>query len=334
MTLLPWFTPFLLVLVTAIGISFGGIFTWTGVFIIFLLHPILDKMIGKESKGVIFDNELELLLISYVPFQTTFLVWAIWVAYHAPNDYQFLGIIFSTGLLTGGLGITSAHELIHRAKRKHRMLGVILLSQVNYAHFRIEHVWGHHRMVGTKEDPASANLNQNLYSFLLQSFVGSYISAWKLENINYKNAKKHLIINHRMIVYHIFTLLFAAVFYYIGGTKLLIFWFGQSLVATTLLEVINYIEHYGLRRKKDAPGKYEAVAPKHSWDCTYLFTNFTLFNLGKHSHHHWKAATPYYQLQTNNDSPKLPFGYSLTLILAFFPPLWKKIMNPLIPLNK
>lgn len=332
MTSLAWLTPFLLALPVIIGMTFGGVWTWSGLVVLFVLHPILDSWIGKTQNEQTFDEEVNLTLIGYVPFQVAYFAWACWCAINARTNYEFIGISLSTGLLTGALGITAAHELIHRAKRKERALGVFLLCMVNYGHFRIEHIWGHHRWVATDKDPASSKKNQSLYNFLFQTYIGSYLSAWKIENKNRASLEPaQAFFSHRMLHYTLFMFGSATLIFYLGGTRLLGFWILQSFVATLLLEVINYIEHYGLRRGKESEQKYEAVGPQHSWDCEYALTNFSLYNLGKHSHHHWKAAVQFQDLLISPNSPKLPMGYSAALILAFVPPLWKKIMNPHIP---
>jgi len=329
--------PYIFSLLTLLGLSFGGLYSYSGVFIIFFVHPSLDFFLHQyiTINDQLTDSQSSKMLnysIYLFPlFEFVFLIVVGHYAFYAKTFYEFIGLTLSAGMITGGFGITMAHEFIHRNHKWERGLGVFLLSLVNYTHFRIEHVYGHHKYVSTPKDPASAPLNMNLYYFILRSIGGGFISAIKLENKRLKKKSKlEKIFNNRIIGYLLIMILFTVTVYLLGGIKLILFWFGQSLMAICLLEIINYIEHYGLRRKKTDSNRYEKVRPKHSWDSRHFFTNATLINLGKHSHHHSDAATPYYKLKNQEVASVLPMGYSLAIVLALFPPLWKKIINPLV----
>ena len=203
------------------------------------------------------------------------------------------------------------------------------MALVNYTHFRIEHVHGHHKYVSTPEDPATAPFGISFYEFLPKTLIGSLKSAWNWETNRIKRKKGlNKILANRMYHYFVFFMTLSVLFYATYGSKGLVVFYGQSAFAIFLLEVINYIEHYGLERKRLANGNWEPVKEWHSWDCDYAVTNFTLFNIGKHSNHHAKASVEFPYLENKAENPKLSFGYSTAVLLALFPPLWRMIMDP------
>jgi alkane 1-monooxygenase len=238
------------------------------------------------------------------------------------------------GIVIGTCGINVAHELGHRKSIVERILAQILLIPAFYIHFFIEHNRGHHKYVATKLDPASAEKGEVLYSFWWKSVIGGYFNAWKLED---KRLKKHPIkikfYANKMVLFS-----FAQLIYLI----LLVFFFSWSTVFATifagitgilLLETINYLEHYGLRRQILDTNKYERVQPKHSWNANYHFGRIVLYELTRHSDHHYLASKKYQILDHHESSPQLPFGYPMMMLIAFIPPLWFKIVDPIIPQN-
>ena len=311
------------------GIVKGGPFYSLGLLLIFIIHPTLDyittKLLGEADKTDIPPNNISLYLYPF--YQLVVLLISLNILNNETNTlYLVLGTI-SLGIITGGFGITVAHELIHRLKKWEIGLGVFILSQVSNSIFRIEHVFGHHRNVGTPKDPVSAPLNQNVYSFIPQAIIGSFKSGIRFESKRVKN--KNLPFWHNRI-YHYLVIQIAwlasvGVFF---GFKGIILYLSQSLIAITLLELIDYIEHYGLRRKELSPGKFEPVGPEHSWDTNFFLTNTSLFNLGKHSHHHQKAALPYQELTSTKKARQYKLGYSTAIIISLLPPLWFKLINP------
>jgi alkane 1-monooxygenase len=233
------------------------------------------------------------------------------------------------GIIGGAIGITFAHELVHRRQPFERALGEMLLAAVSYTHFAIEHVHGHHRHVTTPHDPATARLGESFYRFLPRTFTGSLASAWRLEVERLaRRGQGAYSPSNRMLRYG-FTqvVLYLSVWVIFGATGAAVF-AGQAVVAFSLLEVINYIEHYGLVRKEVAPGEYERVAARHSWDSSYRFSNWLLINLARHADHHCAAAKRYQSLELPADAPQLPAGYATMFLLALVPPLWFKVMNP------
>ncbi|MCB1051216.1 MAG: alkane 1-monooxygenase [Acidobacteria bacterium] len=316
---------FLMALIAA-GLIFGSWGIWSGPLVVLMLHPLFDRLVGPEhsstpsAKGV--ANSLLWLLL---PVEMLLVGYTISAYAHAPI-WVCLACGLSLGMITGGIGITGAHELIHRRSAWQRSLGIGLLMLVGYGHFRIEHVYGHHARVATPEDPASAQRGHTLYRFWVRSLIGSFTHAWRLE-MKRIQTKKLGWYRHSMIAMGIGQLAIFALAFGLGGIAGGLIWLSQAATAILLLETINYVEHYGLQRKRGTNGRYEPVTPGHSWDCAYQVTNATLFNLGYHSQHHADALSPFQQLALSKESPKLPAGYSLMLILAFFPPLWFRTMH-------
>lgn len=232
-------------------------------------------------------------------------------------------------IITGGIGITVAHELVHKNTFYQQLFGKILLSTVCYGHFLIEHVRGHHVNVATPKDPASARYGESFYRFYPRTVIGSFKSAWHLEQVRLqrKNLSNWSLYNHFwwIILAPVFII---AITYMTLGLSSALFFIVQSLIAFSLLEVVNYVEHYGLARKQLEDGRYERVSPKHSWNANHWLTNIILFHLQRHSDHHTHAGRPYQVLRHLEESPQLPTGYAGMIVLALIPPLWFKIMNP------
>jgi alkane 1-monooxygenase len=238
-------------------------------------------------------------------------------------------------LSTGGIGITVAHELGHKKSTWERFLSKVLLMSVSYMHFYIEHNKGHHVRVSTPEDPATARFNEPFYAFWWRSVSQGFLSAWHLENNRLRRkGLKAFSLQNNMIWFSVLPLLFAvclwAGFSYLTGANawpVLVFFFGQSFFAFSLLEAVNYVEHYGLMRKKIDEKRYERVAPHHSWNASQMVSNFFLFQLQRHSDHHFNAIKRYQVLDHYDHAPQLPAGYPSMVILAHIPPLWFKLMN-------
>ena len=181
--------------------------------------------------------------------------------------------------------------------------------------------------MATPKDPVSAPLNQSVYSFIPRAIFGSFKSGIHFELKRIKN-KKLSLWHNRIFHYLLIQIAWLVSVSLLFGSKGVVLYLFQSLIAITLLELIDYIEHYGLRRKELSPGKYEAVGPEHSWDTNFFLTNTSLFNLGKHSHHHQKAALPYQELSSTKEAQQYKLGYSMAIIISLVPPLWFRLINP------
>jgi alkane 1-monooxygenase len=302
---------------------------------VFGLLPVLDWLAGvaaipREPPDLAFNHWFRLVTWLWVPVQLSLIAWLVGTV---PTEHlgllELAGATVSVGATTGAIGMTFAHELIHRRQGYERLFGNILLASVTYQHFAIEHVKGHHRHVGTPRDPATARLGESLYRFVPRSIVGGLISAWQIERLKlWERDTGTWSINNLMLRYAAVELaIYASIGIGLGPVALALF-AGQSLVAIAVLEAINYVEHYGLLRKKSTSYEYERVKPEHSWDSPNRISNWLLINLPRHSDHHMSAAKRYQSLELLPHAPRLPGGYGAMFLLALVPPLWFRVMNP------
>ena len=320
---------FLLALTTAAAPVVGH---WLGqywhAFVVFwVVVPALDMLIGRSARPCSapelrrLENNafLRLVLHAWVPLQLGLIVWGAWlVGGGGVTGFDALLFTLSVGLATGGAGITIAHELGHKRAALDRLLSRVLLVSVSYGHFTVEHNRGHHTRVATPEDPASARYGEGFWRFLPRTLIGSLRHAWALERTE-------------VLLPWAATLAIAAALGIAFGPLAAIFFFGQSAMAVTLLEAVNYIEHYGLQRRKLPDGRYERPGARHSWDAYEWLSSAFLLHLQRHADHHLNPMRPYAALQPQADSPKLPTGYPGMVPLAFVPPLWFAVMNRRVP---
>ena len=247
---------------------------------------------------------------------------------HDASEQPFLlwlSAVLYCGLLIGTLGTVTAHELIHRRWGSFsHTVGRWLLAFSFDSNFAIEHVFGHHLNIATEKDPASAPRGRNVYYHILHSTWFGNVSAWRIEQQRLKRQKRRVLtVHNRFIAGLTISLLLTLVSYLIAGPKGCLFFVLSALIAKSLLEVVNYMEHYGLVR---LPGK--RVFPRHSWNSNNKISSWALFNLTRHSHHHANANVPFQYLKPVPDAPMMPSGYLGTLGLTLIPPLWYKIMQP------
>ena len=282
-----------------------------------------------ERKDIFYD----ILIYSMVPLQFTILGLYLWtITTKSLEIYEFVGITLAMGLACGALGINVAHELGHRTKKYEQFMAKLLLMSTSYMHFFIEHNRGHHKNVSTPLDPATSRLNQPLYTFLVKSVVGSWLDAWKLEAYRLKKTKQNFWnpIHNEMLRFQIIQFVFTATIFAIFGWVGVFGFIVSSIIGFTLLEIVNYIEHYGLMRKQLPNGAYEKVKPHHSWNSGHELGRIFLFELTRHSDHHFNPSRKYQILRHFENAPQMPSGYLAMIPLALVPPLWFKIMNPLV----
>mmetsp|Transcript_30682 Transcript_30682/g.98886 ORF Transcript_30682/g.98886 Transcript_30682/m.98886 type:complete len:471 (+) Transcript_30682:88-1500(+) len=232
-----------------------------------------------------------------------------------------VGAGLSCGVYTGSVGITVAHELSHRASSVERFFGRAALAVTGYGHFAIEHTLGHHKRVGLECDPATARFGESFWRFLPRCVLGEARSAWALA----KDDTAASVASDLVLPYVCSLLSVVGLALFAGPwTSVVPFYLVQALTAVLLFESVNYLEHYGLERHTI----HDVVDPSHSWDSPNRFTNHVLFNLQRHSDHHAHAGKRYQSLQLSNDAPTLPAGYATMVLLAFFPPLWRRVVHP------
>lgn len=305
----------------------------------FGLVPILDYIVGKDPANP--DEEVQVpamsseiyyrvLTVMCLPLHLGVMAYAGWAFVNAELSlFAQLGWLMSVGVMGGIIAINIGHELIHKDPKIENWAGGLFLASVTYAGFKVEHVRGHHVHVSTPNDASSSRYNQSIYDFLPKAFLHNFTNAWRLEAERLKRkGKSPLSVYNELIWWYSISGLFALTFFAVFGWMGLLFFIGQSFFASTTLEVINYIEHYGLHRRELENGRFERVTPAHSWNSNYLLTNMFLFHLQRHSDHHAYAKRRYQVLRHYEESPQLPGGYAAMFVLALVPPLWKKVMNP------
>jgi alkane 1-monooxygenase len=240
-----------------------------------------------------------------------------------------LGIAFFTGQSISSYGIFVAHELLHRKSKLDKALAEIMMVTVMYPHFCIEHIYGHHRYAATARDPATSRLEETVYAFVPRSIFGGMFHAWRFEVAHLQRHGYHWFnFRNRMLRYAAEIVAMLAVVFYFFDMLGVLALFVQAVVAVVTLEVINYVQHYGLLRKEIAPGLHENTNVSHSWNSECWFSNSYWLNLGRHSDHHYAANRSFQMLRKFENEPELPAGFPAMFLLAFVPPLWFRVMNP------
>lgn len=304
----------------------------------FVIIPLLELVLrGKhnnltaaEEEAMLADPLFDFMLYLFVPVQWVLL--GLFLHRTSLGDltpFALLGNIATMGILCGVYGINVAHELGHRTKRWERDLARALLLSSLYMHFIIEHNRGHHRRVATPDDPASARYGETVYGFWLRSIVFSWRSAWHIEADRLqKGGQKPYGVKNEMLQALAWQLGLLTVIALVFGAQSLLAFLGAALIGVLLLETVNYIEHYGLRRKRTSTGTYGRVQHIHSWNSDHLIGRIMLFELTRHSDHHWKASKKYQSLQSLEDAPQLPTGYPGMMLLSLVPPLFFGLLHP------
>jgi len=328
---------YLFPVLTVLGFYLGGWWIYAAVFAGYVLVPLSDLVIGTSEVNLNTEHEkvaaktdiFRYITYGIAPIIVVLVIWGCWVAStYELATYEYLGLVLSVALISGGIGLTVAHEQCHKVNGVDMFLARVTLMCTCYMHFTIEHVFGHHARVATDEDPATARLGQSLYRFYFQSVWGGYRSAWDLEQMRLKKRRLGFWSMHnQMLWYTAVPLAFMSLITLLFGLSGLLFFVLQAVVGFSYLEVINYIEHYGLQRRRTAQGSYERVKPYHSWNSDHVVSNYLLFGLPRHSDHHAHATRKYQILRSLPGSPQLPFGYTMMMPIAFVPMLWRRIMD-------
>lgn len=310
--------------------SLGPWAWWLVPAVTFVMIPLFDHLLGHDEAHP--DEQggrhplADIPLFLWVPTQLGILV-TLTAAAPTLTWAQLVGWSAAAAIISGGGGITVAHELVHRKSKLHRAAAEVLMTSVSYPWFNVEHVLGHHKNVATPIDPATSRLGEGVYAFWVRSVTGSLASAWRLETQRVQGRGLRGLADRR-VRYPLVLLLAIAAATALGGVWGLALFLLQGVLGFSLLEVINYVEHYGLLREQRPSGRYERVRPHHSWNSTHALTNRLLFHLPRHADHHAWASRPYDQLRPWPDAPALPFGYPTMVLIALVPPLWRAIMDP------
>ncbi len=318
---------------------------WIGPILLYVLLPLLDWRFGADGQNAP-DEVMDALekdkyyrycTYAFIPFQYLSLIVGAYL--FTASDLSWLGfdgglgwfgkigLAFSVGAL-GGVGINTAHEMGHKKETLERWLAKITLAQTFYGHFYIEHNRGHHVRVATPEDPASSRFGQTFWEFLPRTVWGSLKSSWELEAQRLRRLNKgpwhwqNDVLNSWAISAVLFGALIA-----VFGPAVIPFLLIQAVYGFSLLESVNYMEHYGLLRQKTESGRYERCAPVHSWNSDHLVTNLFLYHLQRHSDHHANPTRRYQTLRSMEGAPNLPTGYASLIGVTYVPALWRRLMD-------
>jgi alkane 1-monooxygenase len=339
MNVLPYFSVFALHACLVLGYVLGGAWNFLTPFLVFLCIPLADVILGRDNNNYTaeeyeeFENRFSFRAVTvlYAVVQVSVLIWAAYAVGVQPKAMQWweiAGLTLSVGVL-GGNGINFAHELFHKQSKVEQFCGKAILLSVSYMHFFLEHLKGHHVRIATPDDPATARKNESFYTFFPRVVVGSWKSAWELETTRLQ--KRGIPVFHwrnQMLWFAVLPVVLAGALGLAFGWIAVVFFVAQSYVAIQELEMINYLEHYGLQRKRLPNGRYENVTAAHSWEARETLTNILLIKLQRHADHHINPVRRYQALRVFDGSPQMPTGYPGMMLMSLVPPLFFRTMNP------
>jgi alkane 1-monooxygenase len=319
-----------------VSLTGWNVMWWMGPIWILVIIPVLDTLRGTDDANppdwavaqLEADRYYRWCVYLYLPLQYLGFVWAAGVFTHGDlSPLSKLGLALTVGTVAG-VGINTAHELGHKRERIERRLSKVALAQSGYGHFYVEHNRGHHVNVSTPEDPASARLGESFWAFLPRTVAGSLRSAWSIAAAAQRRKGKRVwsLSNDVLNAWALSVVLFGATIA-VFGPAVVPFVVVQAVFGFSLLEVVNYIEHYGLLRQKLPSGRYERCRPEHSWNSNNVVSNLVLYHLERHSDHHANPTRRYQSLRHFDEAPQLPSGYALMIGLAYVSPLWRRVMD-------
>lgn len=311
-------------------------FLYATLLVVYMAIPVADWLVGEDESNppeefvpkLEADNYYRWIVAAFIPSQYALTIYGAYV--FATGDlslFQMLGLMMSVGWING-ISINTAHELCHKKSNLERWMAKITLGPVAYGHFFVEHVRGHHKNVSTPSDPASSKMGESFYRFLPRTMIGSAVSAWNIEKTRLNRQDKSVwsLENDNLQAWAVTVVLFAAITSVLGPLALA-FLVIQAVFGAALLEVVNYIEHYGLLRQQDSTGRFERCKPEHSWNSNHVVTNVFLYQLQRHSDHHANPARRFQALRHFDNTPQLPSGYAGMILVAYFPPVWRALMD-------
>lgn len=331
-----YLSPLILYCLAWLSFSSTGFATWLPLLYAWVLLPLTELFLHPDGSNMEAAEEelakqnkwFDYMLYLIVVYQYIILFYFL-RSFEQPGLqwWEIMGRIFTMGLLCGTFGINVAHELGHRTNKYEQWMAKALLTSSLYVHFFIEHNKGHHKNVATPEDPSSARYNEPVYTFYFRTVFYSWLSAWKIANRECrKKGISPFSLKNEMIQAHVMEMVLLIAVYLITGWLITLYFIAAAAIGIGLLETVNYIEHYGLQRNKTATG-YERAKPWHSWNSNHPLGRMMLFELSRHSDHHYMASRKYQVLQHHDDAPQLPTGYPGSMILALIAPAWFYIMN-------
>lgn len=334
---LKYLLAYLLPLAGYLGLYFGGIWSFGSIYVAFLALPLLELILPGTTANHAPTEEPEratrplfdYLLYLNLPILAGAVVYLLHiVTTRELATYELTGMILNVGLMIGTIGINVGHELGHRSNKAEQWLAQTLLLFGLYMHFFIEHNRGHHRHVATPLDPATSRKGQTIYGFWLRSTALSWWDAWKLEAERLSKTQVSVFsLQNQMLRFQLIQLAYLVIIFLVFGFTGLWVAVAAAIFGFLMLETVNYIEHYGLVRRKNTAGRYEPVLPIHSWNSNHELGRIFLYELTRHSDHHYRASRKYQILRAHEESPQLPAGYPACMLMALVPPLWFGVMD-------
>lgn len=332
-----YLSPFIIYIGAWHSFSVTGWQIWLPLFWAWIFIPVIElfvkpspvNMTAAEEELAKNDRTYDFLLYGIVILQYVMLIRFLFsMKDPSLTLVDIAGRIWVMGLLCGVFGINVGHELGHRVNRFEQTLAKALLLTSLYMHFFTEHNKGHHKRVATPADPSSARYGEMIYLFYFRTIIFSYLSAWHIANEEVrKKGKTVFSLHNEMIQFHLVQMALIALIYWQFGRLVTLYFLAAAGIGILLLETVNYIEHYGLQRKSTGEGKYERALPEHSWNSDHIIGRLMLFELSRHSDHHYMASRKYQVLRHHDHSPQMPTGYPGMMLLSLLPPLWFRVMN-------
>jgi alkane 1-monooxygenase len=332
-----YLSPIIIIVGAVHSFSTYGLMCYAPLIYAWIIIPLLELFLKPDAANLSEaeeeiarqDKAYDYILYAIVLLQMPTLFYFMYSLQDpALRTVDVIGRVGTMGLLCGTLGINVGHELGHRSNKWEQLLARISLLSSLYMHFYIEHNKGHHKNVATPEDPSSARYGENVFSFWFRSIVYSYFSAWRIAARDAEKKSRPLFgLHNEMLQFQLLQLAFVLLIYFLFGWKILLCYLAAALIGILLLETVNYIEHYGLQRKPIAENKYERAMPQHSWNSNHVIGRVMLFELSRHSDHHYLASRKYQVLRHHEDAPQMPTGYPGMMMLSLVPPAWFWVMN-------
>ena len=329
--------PLVMYALALVAFTNTGFYCWLALLYAWVFIPLVELLMPPDNKNMDAAEE-EMAkkdkFYDFVLYSMVILLYMMLVIFlysmreHGLTRWDIFARFVTMGMLCGTFGINIGHELGHRINRYEQILAKASLLTSLYTHFFIEHNKGHHKNVATKEDPSSARFGEALYTFYFRTIVYSYLNAWKIANNDArKKAKGGISLHNEMLLLQLLQVGFVALIFIIFGWVIALYFLAAGLVGILLLETVNYIEHYGLSRRQMEAGKYERAMPRHSWNSDHVLGRLMLFELSRHSDHHYLASRKYQILRHHEDAPQMPTGYPGMMILSLFPPIWFFVLH-------
>lgn len=335
--LLPYTLSYLIPLLVIVGINMGDIWTYLPVVFLFGALPFLERFTKPDTSNPNKYEETQwgnhfgssFLLLGHIFAQLIVIVtFFLFLMEFEPTIVEIIGATLSVGIMMGAIGITVAHELIHRSEKTEQILGNFLLLTANHLHFSVEHILGHHNVVGTESDTGTAKIGESFYRFLLRNIFGSYIKAWNLESQRLHNAGVEVVsFQNRMVTYSFVAVFYNFILLLLLDAENFLWYLLANLIASLLLAAASYINHYGLFRHEGEDGIIENIEARHSWSSSYKISRWFLFELPRHADHHLNPTRPFQILRHIESSPQHPSGYFTMILMALIPPIWFKNMD-------